>query len=42
MHLQAFVMLSGVVSNELSVSLIRLGFGWFSALPVAAYGAGIG
>jgi len=38
---QASVMLSHIVSNELSISLIRLGFGWFPALPVAAYGSGV-
>jgi len=39
---QAFVMLSYVVSDELSISFIRLGFRWSSALSVTAYGIGIG
>jgi hypothetical protein len=39
---QASVMLPYIVSNELSIRLIRLGIGWLPALSVTAYGIGVG
>jgi hypothetical protein len=35
-------MLSHIVSNELSISLVRLGTRWCLALPVATDGIGLG